>query len=86
MCASVSNSFSNCVLTETAGIISGCQMKCDEKPCKNKGVCIEDFLKFESTCDCELTSYYGEFCGQGKPTLFPLQIKTCVRAIKAYSK
>nr|XP_018912970.1 PREDICTED: neurexin-3 isoform X1 [Bemisia tabaci]XP_018912971.1 PREDICTED: neurexin-3 isoform X1 [Bemisia tabaci]XP_018912972.1 PREDICTED: neurexin-3 isoform X1 [Bemisia tabaci] len=51
---------------ETAGIISGCQMKCDEKPCKNKGVCIEDFLKFESTCDCELTSYYGEFCGQEK--------------------
>lgn len=41
-------------------------MKCDEQqPCKNKGICIENFEKGGSSCDCELTSYYGDFCGLG---------------------
>lgn len=51
--------------TETDGILVGCHMKCDEHPCKNQGICIEDFLKGESKCDCEHTSYYGEFCALG---------------------
>lgn len=42
-------------------------MKCDEQqPCKNKGICIENFEKGGSSCDCEHTSYYGDFCGLGK--------------------
>lgn len=53
------------------GIISGCNMKCDEQqPCKNKGICIENFEKGGSSCDCEHTSYYGDFCGLG-------MIKSC---------
>lgn len=41
-------------------------MKCDEQqPCKNKGICIENFEKGGSSCDCEHTSYYGDFCGLG---------------------
>jgi len=51
---------------EEGGVISGCRMKCDEEPCKHQGICTEDFLKGESTCSCELTSYYGEFCNEGK--------------------
>jgi hypothetical protein len=53
-------------VAEVAGIVGGCRMKCDEQPCKNQGVCIEDFSKGEASCNCQLTSYYGEFCGQGK--------------------
>lgn len=49
-----------------AGLIPGCRMKCDDAPCKHQGICIEDFAKGESSCNCEHTSYYGEFCGQEK--------------------
>ncbi|XP_075225876.1 axotactin isoform X2 [Lycorma delicatula] len=51
---------------DVTGIIAGCNMKCDQMPCKNQGICIEDFQKGESSCNCEKTSYYGEFCGQEK--------------------
>jgi len=44
---------------------AGCKMKCDEQPCKNQGICIEDFQKQEVTCNCERTSYYGELCDEG---------------------
>ncbi|XP_014284802.1 axotactin isoform X2 [Halyomorpha halys] len=52
--------------TEIDGIAGGCEMKCDTLPCLNQGVCIENFLKGESSCNCEFTSYYGEFCGEEK--------------------
>ncbi|RZF36441.1 hypothetical protein LSTR_LSTR009537 [Laodelphax striatellus] len=51
---------------DVEGIRAGCNMKCDELPCKNQGICIEDFQKQISTCNCEKTSYYGEFCAQEK--------------------
>lgn len=41
-------------------------MKCDTMPCKHNGICIEDFRNQEHTCDCEHTSYYGEFCSDEK--------------------
>lgn len=42
-------------------------MQCAEhQPCKNKGICIENFEKGGSSCDCEHTSYFGDFCGLGK--------------------
>lgn len=41
-------------------------MKCDSEPCKNGGVCTEDFTNQESSCDCELTSYFGEYCMEEK--------------------
>ncbi|XP_073968823.1 axotactin isoform X3 [Rhodnius prolixus] len=50
--------------SETEGMIAGCRMKCDEQPCKNQGICIEDFLKGVASCNCELTSYEGEFCNE----------------------
>lgn len=40
-------------------------MKCDEEPCKHQGICMEDFEKGESSCNCEHTSYIGEFCNEG---------------------
>ncbi|XP_047111390.1 neurexin-4 isoform X1 [Schistocerca piceifrons] len=52
------------------GIKIGCKMKCDEVPCKNQGICIEDFSKGESTCNCEYTSYYGESCSDEKGSEF----------------
>lgn len=44
------------------GILPECNMKCDSEPCKNGGICTEDFTNHESSCDCELTSYFGEYC------------------------
>jgi len=40
-------------------------MKCDDQPCKNQGICIEDFQKQEVVCNCERTSFYGEYCDEG---------------------
>ncbi|KAI5716611.1 hypothetical protein M8J76_009357 [Diaphorina citri] len=52
---------------EKRGLMNGCKMKCDDQPCKNKGICIEGFGRGEkSSCNCEHTSYYGEFCDQEK--------------------
>lgn len=53
------------MFVDASGVIAGCRMKCDEEPCKHQGICMEDFEKGESTCDCERTSYYGEFCNEG---------------------
>ncbi|XP_023715268.1 EGF and laminin G domain-containing protein isoform X5 [Cryptotermes secundus] len=47
-------------------MIAGCKMKCDDQPCKNQGICIEDFQKQEVTCNCERTSFYGDFCDEEK--------------------
>ncbi|KAG8223988.1 hypothetical protein J437_LFUL012091 [Ladona fulva] len=60
--AMVSNSFKS----DITGVIPGCRMKCDAEPCKNQGICMEDFQRGESTCNCEHTSYYGEFCSEEK--------------------
>lgn len=48
------------------GVIANCDMKCDAIPCKNDGICIENFHKQDHTCDCEHTSYHGEFCNVDK--------------------
>lgn len=47
-------------------MIANCDMKCDHAPCKHQGICIEDFRKQEHTCNCEHTSYYGDFCSDEK--------------------
>ncbi|XP_059053874.1 axotactin isoform X2 [Achroia grisella] len=51
---------------ELEGVLPECNMKCDSEPCKNGGVCTEDFTNQESSCDCELTSYFGEYCMEEK--------------------
>ncbi|XP_023288585.1 uncharacterized protein LOC105702087 isoform X3 [Orussus abietinus] len=48
------------------GVLPNCQMKCDAVPCKNLGVCTEDFGRQESSCNCELTSYFGDHCADEK--------------------
>lgn len=48
------------------GVLPECNMKCDAEPCKNGGICTEDFTNQESSCDCELTSYFGENCMEEK--------------------
>ncbi|KAL9905676.1 axotactin isoform 4-T8 [Glossina fuscipes fuscipes] len=48
------------------GVLPNCQIKCDAEPCKNGGICRENFAKQESTCDCEHTSFLGEFCMEEK--------------------
>ncbi|KAL0872124.1 hypothetical protein ABMA27_004544 [Loxostege sticticalis] len=48
------------------GVLPECNMKCDSEPCKNGGICTEDFTNHESSCDCELTSYFGEYCMEEK--------------------
>ncbi|XP_055612368.1 axotactin isoform X2 [Uranotaenia lowii] len=52
------------------GVLNGCQMKCDAEPCKNGGICTENFVKQESTCNCEHTSFLGEFCSEEKGASF----------------
>ncbi|KAK9892824.1 hypothetical protein WA026_022286 [Henosepilachna vigintioctopunctata] len=49
-----------------SGVITNCTMKCDSIPCQNGGICIEDFRNQEHTCECEHTSYYGEYCSDEK--------------------
>ncbi|XP_063382672.1 axotactin isoform X1 [Cydia fagiglandana] len=51
---------------DTAGVLPKCDMKCDSEPCKNGGICTEDFTNQESSCNCELTSYFGEYCMEEK--------------------
>lgn len=41
-------------------------MRCDAEPCKNGGICTENFANQESTCNCEETSFMGEFCMEEK--------------------
>ncbi|XP_051168302.1 axotactin isoform X3 [Leptopilina boulardi] len=48
------------------GVLPNCNMKCDYTPCKNMGICTEDFGNQESSCNCELTSYFGEHCAEEK--------------------
>ncbi|RZC34755.1 uncharacterized protein BDFB_004596 [Asbolus verrucosus] len=48
------------------GVKANCNMKCDALPCKHEGICIENFRNQEHSCDCEHTSYYGEFCSDEK--------------------
>ncbi|XP_044268860.1 contactin-associated protein like 5-1 isoform X2 [Tribolium madens] len=48
------------------GVKANCNMKCDALPCKHGGICIENFRNQEHSCDCEHTSYYGEFCSDEK--------------------
>ncbi|XP_023314023.1 uncharacterized protein LOC106648034 isoform X2 [Trichogramma pretiosum] len=48
------------------GVLPNCHMKCDAIPCKNQGICTEDFGKQEASCNCELTSYFGEHCADEK--------------------
>ncbi|XP_075160242.1 axotactin isoform X2 [Haematobia irritans] len=50
----------------TDGVLPSCQIKCDAEPCKNGGICQENFAKQESKCDCEHTSFLGEFCMEEK--------------------
>lgn len=51
-------------------VSEGCHMKCDEKPCQNQGICTENFLKGESSCNCEHTSYFGPNCAEEKGASF----------------
>ncbi|KAJ0178446.1 hypothetical protein K1T71_006269 [Dendrolimus kikuchii] len=51
---------------DLTGVLPECNMKCDSEPCKNGGLCTEDFTNQESSCDCELTSYFGEYCMEEK--------------------
>ncbi|CAB3260316.1 unnamed protein product [Arctia plantaginis] len=55
---------------DLTGVLAECNMKCDSEPCKNGGVCTEDFTNQESSCDCELTSYFGENCVEEKAADF----------------
>jgi len=48
------------------GVLPNCQIKCDAEPCKNGGTCQEHFAEQLSTCDCEHTSFLGEFCSEEK--------------------
>ncbi|XP_063931341.1 axotactin isoform X3 [Zophobas morio] len=48
------------------GVKSNCSMKCDTLPCKHGGICIENFRSQDHSCDCEHTSYYGDFCSEEK--------------------
>ncbi|KAF4522760.1 hypothetical protein B566_EDAN012350 [Ephemera danica] len=52
------------------GVSEGCNMKCDERPCHNQGICTEDFLNSESTCNCTHTSYFGPNCAEEKGASF----------------
>lgn len=43
---------------------TGPTRKCTEKPCENGGECIQQWDSYY--CDCDLTSFTGPTCGDGK--------------------
>lgn len=53
---------------EKEGVLNECQMLCDSEPCRNNGICLENFAKKDNTvmCNCEHTSFLGEFCNEEK--------------------
>ncbi|GLG99772.1 Neurexin-4 [Gryllus bimaculatus] len=53
-----------------SGIKEGCNMTCDSSPCKNDGICVEDFENEKSICVCERTSYYGDTCTEEQGAAF----------------
>jgi hypothetical protein len=59
---------------ESDGVLPDCQMNCDAEPCKNGGICTENFAKKEVNkevlCNCEHTSFLGEFCMEEKGAEF----------------
>ena len=58
---------------ESEGVMADCQMYCDNEPCKNGGICTENFAKKEASivlCNCEHTSFLGEFCMEEKGAEF----------------
>lgn len=58
---------------EMDGVLPDCQMNCDSEPCKNGGVCTENFAKKEDhtvLCNCEHTSFLGDTCIEEKGAEF----------------
>lgn len=53
---------------EKRGVLNECQMLCDAELCRNNGICLENFAKKDNTvmCNCEHTSFLGEFCNEEK--------------------
>jgi hypothetical protein len=47
-------------------VIHNCNMLCDQQPCQNGGACLEDFRSNTYHCDCEMTSYSGFYCTEGR--------------------
>lgn len=50
---------------ESDGVVADCQMFCDTEPCKNGGICTENFAKKDAStvsCNCEHTSFFGDTC------------------------
>lgn len=45
-----------------ASVKPGCKMLCDQIPCKNGGICTEDWKNESIKCDCDSTSYRGKLC------------------------
>lgn len=52
----------------TEGVLNECQMLCDTEPCRNNGICLENFAKKDNTvmCNCEHTSFMGDHCNEEK--------------------
>ncbi|KAG9510420.1 Contactin-associated protein-like 5, partial [Fragariocoptes setiger] len=48
----------------------GCKMHCDSMPCKNQGVCIENWQDDKIQCQCRHTSYTGDLCTEDVAALF----------------
>ncbi|XP_059351285.1 axotactin-like isoform X3 [Daphnia carinata] len=55
---------------EESGVVHSCNMLCDQQPCQNEGVCLEDFRSNTYHCDCEMTSYSGPYCTEEKGAHF----------------
>ena len=48
--------------------MSGPKTECSETSCDNGGVCIQQWESY--TCDCDMTSFTGPRCEQGKEILW----------------
>lgn len=48
----------------------GCKMHCDSFPCKNQGICVENWKEERISCKCHETSYVGNFCDEDVAAIF----------------
>uniref|UniRef100_T1J5X7 Uncharacterized protein n=1 Tax=Strigamia maritima TaxID=126957 RepID=T1J5X7_STRMM len=63
-------------LIPSTSVVAGCDgpsTKCSPHACANRGVCIQQWNSY--TCDCDMTSFTGPTCSDGKFFNIPFLIK-----------
>jgi len=65
-------------------VVSGCEgpTKCSQNACANRGNCVQQWNAY--ACECEMTSYTGPTCYDGKLRASLGKLKRCCRNLKIF--